>query len=103
MAELQERLLALGFTPDRVDGVFGPSTEKAVRGFQRGVGLDVDGRPGARDLGRSPTWRGQCPEGRRTRCANESLFVVPATVWPDASSCWIPATAAKTPESLPTA
>jgi len=50
VAELQERLLSLGFTPDRVDGVFGPNTEKAVRGFQRGVGLDVDGSLGPETL-----------------------------------------------------
>ena len=50
VAELQERLLALGFAPDRVDGVFGPSTEKAIRGFQRGVGLDVDGSLGPETL-----------------------------------------------------
>jgi len=50
VAELQERLLALGFTPDRVDGVFGLNTEKAVRAFQRGVGLDVDGSLGPETL-----------------------------------------------------
>lgn len=50
VAELQERLLALGFSPDRVDGVFGANTEKAVRGFQRGVGLDVDGGVGPETL-----------------------------------------------------
>ncbi len=50
VAELQERLLALGFTPDRVDGVFGSHTEQAVRGFQRGVGLDVDGSLGPETL-----------------------------------------------------
>ena len=50
VAELQERLLALGFTPDRVDGVFGPSTEKAVLAFQRGVGLDIDGSLGPQTL-----------------------------------------------------
>jgi len=46
VAELQERLLALGFSPDRVDGVFGPRTEKAVRRFQGGVGLAIDGGVG---------------------------------------------------------
>jgi N-acetylmuramoyl-L-alanine amidase len=46
VAELQERLLSLGFSPDRVDGVFGPNTEKALRRFQRGVGLAVDGGVG---------------------------------------------------------
>jgi N-acetylmuramoyl-L-alanine amidase len=50
VAELQERLLALGFTPDRVDGVFGPNTERAVRGFQRGVGLVSDGSLGPETL-----------------------------------------------------
>src|SRR5665647_3127057 len=45
-----ERLLALGFSPDRVDGVFGANTEKAVRHFQRGVGLAVDGQVGPETL-----------------------------------------------------
>ena len=50
VAELQERLLSLGFTPDRVDGVFGANTERAIRGFQRGVGLEVDGSLGPETL-----------------------------------------------------
>ena len=50
VAELQERLLSLGFTPDRVDGVFGTNTEHAVRRFQGGVGLAVDGSVGPATL-----------------------------------------------------
>jgi len=50
VAELQERLLSLGFTPDRVDGVFGTNTDQAVRRFQGGVGLAVDGRVGPETL-----------------------------------------------------
>jgi len=50
VAELQERLLSLGFTPDRVDGVFGTHTEHAVRRFQLNVGLAVDGRVGPETL-----------------------------------------------------
>ena len=50
VAELQERLLSLGFAPDRVDGVFGPKTEHAVRRFQVGVGLAVDGSVGPETL-----------------------------------------------------
>jgi N-acetylmuramoyl-L-alanine amidase len=50
VAELQERLLSLGFSPDRVDGVFGPNTEQAVRRFQGGVGLAVDGSAGPQTL-----------------------------------------------------
>jgi N-acetylmuramoyl-L-alanine amidase len=50
VAELQERLMSLGFTPDRVDGIFGTNTEHAVRRFQSGVGLAVDGSVGPQTL-----------------------------------------------------
>lgn len=36
----------------KVDGIFGPSTEKAVREFQRRAGLKVDGIAGAQTLKR---------------------------------------------------
>ena len=50
VARLQERLLSLGFSPHRVDGVFGANTEQAVRRFQGGVGLDIDGTVGPETL-----------------------------------------------------
>ncbi len=43
VAALQQRLLELGFDSGRVDGVFGPQTEVALRDFQRNVGLVPDG------------------------------------------------------------
>jgi N-acetylmuramoyl-L-alanine amidase len=43
VAQLQQRLIELGFALDRVDGIFAKSTDAAVREFQRNVGLDVDG------------------------------------------------------------
>jgi N-acetylmuramoyl-L-alanine amidase len=43
VAALQRRLLELGFEVNRVDGVYGPVTEQAVREFQRSVGVPVDG------------------------------------------------------------
>jgi N-acetylmuramoyl-L-alanine amidase len=46
VAQLQQRMLELGFTLDKVDGVFGPITDRAVREFQRNVGLADDGIAG---------------------------------------------------------
>lgn len=43
VAELQRRLIQLGFDAGRVDGVFGKRTDKALREFQRNVGLAGDG------------------------------------------------------------
>lgn len=43
---LQERLNSLGVFDDRVDGMFGPATERALRELQRGLGLTPDGTCG---------------------------------------------------------
>lgn len=43
--ECQELLRKYGFTLD-IDGEFGPVTEKAVKDFQKSVGLEVDGEVG---------------------------------------------------------
>ena len=40
---LQERLLELGYDAGRPDGIFGPQTENALRGFQRDYGMTADG------------------------------------------------------------
>lgn len=42
VATLQRRLGALGFDAGRVDGIFGPDTERALLDFQRNAGLVVD-------------------------------------------------------------
>lgn len=47
VAELQQRLSALGFDCGRVDGIFGDLTSAALGEFQRNVGLPVDGIAGA--------------------------------------------------------
>jgi N-acetylmuramoyl-L-alanine amidase len=46
VAELQQRLLDMGFDPGRCDGIFGRGTEAALSDFQRNVGLRADGRLG---------------------------------------------------------
>ncbi|MEW5422638.1 N-acetylmuramidase domain-containing protein [Amorphus sp. 3PC139-8] len=43
---LQDDLATLGFYTGRIDGDFGPSTEAAVRDFQRAAGITTDGWAG---------------------------------------------------------
>ncbi len=43
---LQQQLIAAGFDPGKVDGIFGPRTEAAVRAAQTELGLTVDGLAG---------------------------------------------------------
>lgn len=40
---LQRRLHDFGFNPGRIDGIFGPETERALREFQQNVGIPTDG------------------------------------------------------------
>ncbi len=40
---LQQRLQVHGFDPGRIDSVFGPRTEQALRAFQRARGLEANG------------------------------------------------------------
>ncbi|HUI04661.1 MAG TPA: peptidoglycan-binding protein [Acidimicrobiales bacterium] len=47
VADLQQRLSALGFDTGRVDGIFGDLTSQAMADFQRNTGLPVDGILGA--------------------------------------------------------
>ncbi|MEA1902802.1 MAG: peptidoglycan-binding protein [Actinomycetota bacterium] len=58
--DIQDRLAALGFeSPADTRGVFGNSTEKAVRRFQKAKGLDSDGLVGP------DTWRSLYEAGYR--------------------------------------
>ncbi|MDQ1681621.1 MAG: N-acetylmuramoyl-L-alanine amidase [Frankiaceae bacterium] len=50
VAELQQRLLEMGFDPGRCDGILGPRTEAALRDLQRNVGLTSDGTCGPQTL-----------------------------------------------------
>lgn len=43
VAALQSRLVEMGFNPGRVDGIYGPITEVAVKEFQKSVGAKIDG------------------------------------------------------------
>jgi N-acetylmuramoyl-L-alanine amidase len=43
VATLQSRLIDMGFNPGRVVGIYGLITEKAVKEFQKSVGVTIDG------------------------------------------------------------
>jgi N-acetylmuramoyl-L-alanine amidase len=82
VAELQQRLGALGFDTGRVDGIFGPLTSAAVADFQRNSGQPVDGIVGLatfRELLRMPT-RHEDPELVSTVRAREELRHGPPTL-----------------------
>lgn len=40
---VQEQLQKLGISPGKIDGIYGPKTEAAVKAFQKKAGLTVDG------------------------------------------------------------
>ena len=44
---LQEKLLYLGFSPGKADGIYGPTTKSAVVAFQKNSGLEAKGCVGA--------------------------------------------------------
>ena len=50
VSNLQDRLIQMGFNCGKVDGVFGANTERAVKEFQKSVGIAVDGKCGPATL-----------------------------------------------------
>ena len=88
VGELQRRLGALGFDAGRVDGIFGPHTERALVDFQRNVGLHHRRRVRPRRAGRPGTARR--PPGRSTNVAGVREREAPALAdhrcWPAAGS-----------------
>jgi N-acetylmuramoyl-L-alanine amidase len=82
VAELQQRLGALGFDTGRVDGIFGPQTCSALIEFQRNAGQPADGIVGAttvRELRRVQTRQPQ-PELVSTVRDRERLRQGPHTL-----------------------
>jgi N-acetylmuramoyl-L-alanine amidase len=82
IAELQQRLGALGFDSGRVDGIFGELTSSGVTEFQRNVGLPDDGVVGVitlRELRRMQT-RHRQTELVSTVRAREALRHAPPTL-----------------------
>jgi N-acetylmuramoyl-L-alanine amidase len=82
VAELQQRLGALGFDTGRVDGIFGQLTASALIEFQRNAGQPADGIVGpttVEELRRVQT-RQREPESVSTVRAREDLRRAPPTL-----------------------
>jgi N-acetylmuramoyl-L-alanine amidase len=81
VSELQSRLSSLGFDPGKVDGVFGPQTEKAVIEFQHNRDLAEDGKAGPEVVTEIHlVTRGEMKEGRQGVREREWLRRLPPTV-----------------------
>ena len=50
VSNLQDRLIQMGFNCGKVDGIFGTNTERAVKEFQKSVGITSDGKCGPATL-----------------------------------------------------
>jgi N-acetylmuramoyl-L-alanine amidase len=50
VSNLQDRLIQMGFNCGKVDGIFGATTERAVKEFQKSVGITSDGKCGPATL-----------------------------------------------------
>lgn len=50
VTQLQDQLHELGFYSGRIDGLYGPDTEQAVKSYQLNYGLNIDGIAGANTL-----------------------------------------------------
>lgn len=47
LESVQKALAQLGFDPGKIDGMDGPNTQKAVRGFQAHAAIKIDGIVGS--------------------------------------------------------
>lgn len=81
VSELQSRLSSLGFDTGKIDGVFGPHTERAVLEFQHNRNLAEDGKAGPEVVTEVHlVTRGEMKEGRQGVREREWLRRLPPTV-----------------------
>lgn len=81
VAELQSRLNSMGFDAGKVDGIYGPETERAVVEFQHNRNLAEDGRVGPEVVTEVRlVSRGAPKEGRHAIREREWLRLLPPTI-----------------------
>lgn len=81
VSELQSRISSLGFDPGKIDGVFGPVTEKAILEFQHNRALAEDGKVGPAVVTEiNLVTRGEMKRGREAIREREWLRRLPPSV-----------------------
>jgi N-acetylmuramoyl-L-alanine amidase len=81
VAELQSRLNSLGFDSGKIDGIFGPDTERAVIDFQHNRFLAEDGKVGPEVVTELHlVTRGEMKESRYAIREREWMRLLPDTV-----------------------
>lgn len=81
VSELQSRISSLGFDPGKIDGIFGPGTEKAVLEFQHNRALAEDGKVGPAVVTEiNLVTRGEMKKGREAIREREWLRRLPPSV-----------------------
>jgi N-acetylmuramoyl-L-alanine amidase len=81
VAEAQSRLSALGFDAGKIDGIFGPITERAVLEFQHNRLLAEDGKIGPAVVTEIQlVTRGEMKKGREAIREREWLYRLPPSV-----------------------
>lgn len=81
VSELQSRISSLGFDPGKIDGIFGPATEKAILEFQHNRALAEDGKVGPAVVTEiNLVTRGEMKRGREAIREREWLRRLPPSV-----------------------
>ena len=76
VVNLQKSLKKVGFDPGVIDGIFGSKTEAAVKQFQAGNGLLVDGKVGPNTKAALCVCLGSAPDRSDATCDTTSTVIV---------------------------
>ena len=76
VVNLQKSLKKVGFDPGVIDGIFGSKTEAAVKQFQAGNGLLVDGKVGPNTKAALCSALGSAPDRSDATCDTTSTVIV---------------------------
>ena len=87
VGQLQQQLSAIGFDAGRIDGIFGPRTDTALRDFQRNAAVAVDGICG-RDTIAAMQRVGGLADGEISELRERESFAASPRDCPAVECCW---------------